>query len=179
MKLYVIRHGETKWNKMGIYQGDTDISLNEEGKNQALIVKEKIKDKKIDLIISSPLKRALETAEIISDSKLKIISEPLIVERDLGIYEATPVDDSGYDTKLYWNYKLNSSKNGVEAIKTLFDRVSIFLDKIKQKYDDKTILIVSHGATIRALNYIINGFKEDEDFLKFDVRNCSLFEYDI
>ena len=81
MKIYTVRHGQTEWNKKGLYQGKTDVPLNEEGKKQAMLVKEKLKDKKIDLIISSPLKRAKETAEIISDFKIKIITDSLIVER--------------------------------------------------------------------------------------------------
>ena len=81
MKIYTVRHGQTEWNKKGLYQGKTDVPLNEEGKKQAMLVKEKLKDKKIDLIISSPLKRAKETAEIISDGKIKIITDSLIVAR--------------------------------------------------------------------------------------------------
>lgn len=179
MKLYVVRHGQTNWNKIGIYQGDTDISLNEEGKVQALLIKEKLKGKKIDLCISSPLKRAIETASIILDNKIPILTSNLIIERDLGIYEGKAVNDRGYNGKIYWDYQLNSNANGVEPIQDLFKRVTIFLDKVKKNYDNKDILIISHGATIRAINYVINGFTPDENFLKFDVGNCSLFEYDI
>ncbi len=179
MKIYTVRHGQTEWNKKGLYQGKTDVPLNEEGKKQAMLVKEKLKDKKIDLIISSPLKRAKETAEIISDGKIKIITDSLIVERGLGEYEGSHVNDNGYNANFYWNYKLNSDEKGVESVRDLLDRAQLFLDKIKQEYDNKNILIVSHGATIRAINYVIVGYCEDEKFLDFDVRNCSLFEYDI
>ena len=44
---------------------------------------------------------------------------------------------------------------------------------------DKTILIVSHGATVRALHFALTSYKEDEDFLKFDVPNCAIFKYDL
>lgn len=179
MKIYVVRHGETDWNKKGFYQGNTDIPLNEEGKRQALVVKEKLKNIKIDLIISSPLRRAKETAQIISNGEIKLITDSLIVERELGEYEGSHVNDKGYNASLYWDYKLNSNEKQVEPLKDLLNRAQIFIEDIKQKYDDKTLLIVSHGATIRAINYIINGYTEDEDFLKFDVRNCSLFEYNI
>ena len=47
MKIYTVRHGQTEWNKKGLYQGKTDVPLNEEGKKQAMIVKEKLKDKNI------------------------------------------------------------------------------------------------------------------------------------
>ena len=99
----------------------------------------KLKDKKIDLIISSPLKRAKETAEIISDGKIKIITDSLIVERGLGEYEGSPVNDNGYNADFYWNYKLNSDEKGVESVRDLLDRAQLFLDKIKQEYDNKNI----------------------------------------
>ena len=51
--------------------------------------------------------------------------------------------------------------------------------EIKEKYSDKTILIVSHGATVRALHFALTSYKEDEDFLKFDVPNCAIFKYDL
>ena len=62
MKVFVTRHGQTSWNALGKIQGKTDIELNETGKNQARETGEAIKNEHIDIIISSPLKRAKETA---------------------------------------------------------------------------------------------------------------------
>ena len=72
MKVYIIRHGETDWNKDRLLQGDVDIPLNETGRKQALEVRELLKNKTIDLCVSSPLSRTYETAEIIVDNKCKI-----------------------------------------------------------------------------------------------------------
>ncbi len=71
MKLFVVRHGETDWNVERRLQGQTDIELNENGIRQANKLKQDLNDKdcNIDLIISSPLKRAKKTAEIISGRK--------------------------------------------------------------------------------------------------------------
>ena len=66
MKVFVTRHGQTSWNALGKIQGKTDIELNETGKNQARETGEAIKNEHIDIIISSPLKRAKETAQIIN-----------------------------------------------------------------------------------------------------------------
>ena len=68
MKLYLVRHGQTDWNVARKFQGDTDIPLNEKGIKQSYIVKEKLNNINIDLCISSPLSRALETAKIICDN---------------------------------------------------------------------------------------------------------------
>ena len=67
MNIYVARHGQTDWNKNGILLGSTDKSLNEKGKKQALELKKKLQHIKFDTIISSDLKRASETAKIVSN----------------------------------------------------------------------------------------------------------------
>ena len=88
MKFYVVRHGQTDWNAKGRIQGKTDIELNEIGIEQARQLKALIKDYNIDLIISSPLKRARKTAEIINETvKCNIIFEDSLKERGYGIFE--------------------------------------------------------------------------------------------
>jgi len=62
MKLYVLRHGETNENITGIMQGNMETVLNEVGRSQAISVRDKVKEAGIDLVISSPKKRAVETA---------------------------------------------------------------------------------------------------------------------
>ena len=88
MKVFITRHGQTEWNSLGRLQGRKDIELNEVGKEQALITGEKIKDEKIDIIITSPLKRARETAEIINKQlNVEIIEDDRLIERDYGELE--------------------------------------------------------------------------------------------
>jgi broad specificity phosphatase PhoE len=65
--IYVVRHGQTDWNLEGRFQGRIDIPLNEKGKNQAKKTKEKLEGIEFDKVFSSPLKRALETAQIITN----------------------------------------------------------------------------------------------------------------
>ena len=88
MSIYVIRHGKTDWNLESRIQGKTNISLNEIGINQAEEVREKLENKEIDLIISSPLDRTRQTAEIINKNmKLPIKYNENLMERNFGIYE--------------------------------------------------------------------------------------------
>lgn len=70
MKILVVRHGLTDWNVERRIQGRTDVPLNQEGIKQAYVAKEKLKEEKIDLMVSSPLKRAKQTAEIINSEKM-------------------------------------------------------------------------------------------------------------
>lgn len=177
MKLYVTSHGQTDWNYKGLLQGNTNIPLNKMGEFQAQNLKNKLDNINFDLCISSPLTRALNTAFIICRKGTPIIIDERLEERNLGELEGK--DSNVYDAKLYWNYNVNLSNNGVESIQHLFSRVSNFLNDLKSKYDSGTILIVTHGAVVRALNFIISGYNEHTDFLNFDVPNCCVFRYEI
>ena len=76
MILYIIRHGETEWNKMGKMQGKTDISLSEDGRKLAQKTADGLKNIKFDYIFSSPLERAYETACIIKgDRDIEIVKD--------------------------------------------------------------------------------------------------------
>ena len=173
MRIFLVRHGETNWNLNNLLQGKSEIELNDTGKKQASNVKEKLINIKFDACFSSPLKRAIQTSKIITDGDI-IIDERLI-ERDLGLLEGK--NRESYDAKLYWDYKLNSSFNEVECIQHLLARTEDFIKYLKEEYNDKTILIVSHGATIRALHFVIKGYNENTDFLTLNVPNCCVFEY--
>lgn len=175
MKIILVRHGQTDWNLKKLMQGRTDIPLNETGITQALEVKEKLKHERIDICFSSPLSRTLTTAKIITN--LDIIIDERLVERGVGTLEGK--DSKIYKNNNYYDFKLNSNKYGVERVKDLFARVSSFLEDIKEKYPDKTVLIVSHGATIRAFHYIITGYDENTNFLAMKIPNCSILEYEI
>lgn len=70
-RFYLIRHGETEWNSKGIYQGLTDIPLSEEGEKQALCLGKRFENPsiKLDAVYSSPLQRAIKTAESMANAK--------------------------------------------------------------------------------------------------------------
>ena len=88
MKLLLTRHGQTDWNVAGKIQGTTDIELNETGKIQAKETGKKLLNYDIDVIISSPLKRAKNTAEIIrGDRDIEILLDDGLKERCFGEFE--------------------------------------------------------------------------------------------
>lgn len=88
MKLLLTRHGQTDWNVAGKVQGTTDIELNEIGKKQAEETGKKLLNYDIDIIISSPLKRAKKTAEIIRENRnIPILLDDGLKERCFGKFE--------------------------------------------------------------------------------------------
>ena len=160
MKLYLIRHGETDWNIVKRLQGATDIPLNENGEALAKVTAEGLKEIPFDMIFTSPLKRAYRTAEIVKGNReIPLIKEDRIREICFGDYEGLVSKSEGYsipdpDFKFFFTktdcYK--TPPNG-ETIEELLRRTKDFLEELKAREDlkDKTILVSSHGAAVRAL----------------------------
>lgn len=175
-KIYLVRHGKTDWNEKGLLQGIIDIELNEEGIKQAHELSEIINLDEIDLCICSPLKRTRKTAKILVDGKKEIIYDDLIIERRFGDYEGKTIDFNLIASQ--WDYELNDSSKNIKSIKDCLARADKFLDKIKKEYPNKNILIVSHGSFIKALHFNLVGYDENTDFLSFNPKNTTLYEYD-
>jgi broad specificity phosphatase PhoE len=177
MKLYVIRHGETDWNIEKRAQGQTDIELNQNGINQALEAKQIVQNLDIDLIISSPLKRAAKTAEILSEGKYEIIYDDRLKERCFGDIEGKRLEDINFEE--IYNVDLNLSIYNIEPINDLFTRLNNFLSNIKTKYNDKTILLVSHGGVLRTLTACIEGIPKTRTLASQGYKNCEIREFNI
>lgn len=176
MNLYVIRHGQTEWNVFKKMQGSTDIPLNEKGIEQAYITKKELKNIHIDKVFCSPLKRARKTAEIVSDEKdLKIIIADELAERCYGEFEGTT--KSSFDYNEFWSYNKNKKYAKAENVQIFFDRVYKFMDKLKEKYSDKNILIVTHAGVIKAIECYANGMLADEEIGPFLPENCTVSKY--
>lgn len=175
MKIYIIRHGQTNWNKKGIIQGQKDIELNETGIKQAENQIETFNEKNIDLIISSTLTRASLTAQIISREKeTKIIYDERLKERNFGDYEGTL---SNFNEDYLYNLEINVNEKNVETAKELYSRVKNLLDEINKKYNNKTILLVTHGGTTRAIETYFNGLDENNVMPPETIKNCEIREY--
>ena len=182
MKIFITRHGQTEWNALGRLQGRKDIELNEVGKEQALTTGEKIKDEKIDIIITSPLKRARKTAEIINETvKCNIIFEDSLKERGYGIFEGMirkEINDELINSDILNNYYINKEYKEIETIQSLCSRVWKLLDNLKPKYKDNNILLVTHGGTIRAINGYFNGINEKGIIDNPGLKNCEIKFYE-
>lgn len=177
MELYVVRHGETEENKTHMMQGNMDTLLNETGRNQALEVRKRLENIKIDLIISSPKSRALETAEIISNGRIPIITDERLLSRNHGEFEG--MGRYEVDLENYWNIKINKQYERAESVGHMFERVGDLLNDIKNNYKDKTVLIATHSGICRVLYYYFNGIPESGSLLEYESTNCSLEKYEL
>ena len=179
MRLLITRHGQTDWNIEGKIQGQTDIELNETGIKQAEATREKLLNEKIDIIISSPQKRARKTAEIIAKGRhIPIIIDKGIEERYFGEFEGKTRKEFDFDE--LWNYKLNKQYKDAESVGELFARVEAFLEKIKQEHKDKTVLLVTHGGVAIPIRATLEGVPDGmEVLIGFILDNCQVKEYEL
>ena len=177
MVLYVTRHGATLKNELGLIQGQTECDLSNKGIEEAEKLATTVKNIDIDVVISSPLKRAYETARIITEGRLPINTDDRLIERDWGMCEGAHIEE--VDTVKCWNFFLNTDDNGIEKVQDLLARVSEFLEDIKVKYKDKNVLVVAHSAVLRAIHYCLHSIPEDGDMSKLEIPNLRLIEYEI
>lgn len=180
MKIYLVRHGQTEANYEGRMQGKSDqYSLTEAGVRNTKKLRERLKDKPLDLCITSPLKRTWETAIILVGDRVYIEEDSRLIERDLGEFEGKSRTE--YDAKKYWDYELNSGDRGVEKVRDIISRSEDFLKELKEKCPDGNILIVSHGAVIRALHHLLVGtdFKKEKDLTKLKIDTSFFQEYEV
>ncbi|MGN0676411.1 MAG: histidine phosphatase family protein [Ruminococcus sp.] len=178
MKIYSTRHGQTDYNLKDIIQGTTDNELNDTGISQAYELAEKVSQKAdIDLIISSPMKRAYRTACIISEkNNLDIITDERLREWDYGRYEGMPRTASGFaENKSQFGVRMGTDG---ESVLQLAHRVYSALDDIIKNYPDKNILIVCHGGVCRIIETYFHDLAT-EDYNNWFMGNCELIEYNI
>ncbi|QOK30108.1 histidine phosphatase family protein (plasmid) [Cytobacillus oceanisediminis] len=145
IEICLIRHGETDWNSLGKLQGRTDIPLNKNGINQARECGKFLASANWDLIVTSPLQRAKQTAEIIrSLIDIPIFEMADFLERDYGDAEGMTVKErtAAFPDKKYPNQENRNSLN---------KRVVIGLEKIIQSYKCRKVILVAHGAVINAI----------------------------
>ncbi len=178
MDLIVTRHGQTNWNKEGKVQGHIDIELNEEGKNQALIVKDLLKDEPIDLILCSPLKRAKETAKIIKgDRDILVIYVNDLIERDFGEFEGLTAKD--FDLEGFYKLHTNQQYEKAETSNEFIHRVFECLRKIKKDYKNyQNVLIVTHAGVTAAIDCYFYGTIYVDNMRDHVLKNCEVKKYE-
>lgn len=149
MKIYIIRHSETKHNKERLFQGWKDTELSKKGINDA---KNKAKNfpQDFDVCFSSTLKRAKDTAKILVPY-LDIIYDKRIMERKLGEYEGTIVTQDKLRA-----LDLDKPPKDAESVKDIDDRVIDFINTLKSDYKDKKVLVVTHAGTVLSFMRVLH-----------------------
>jgi probable phosphoglycerate mutase len=182
MNLYIVRHGETDFNSCERYAGSTDVPLNSDGIRQAENTAKILGDINFDVIISSPLIRAMKTAEIINkyNTKPSIIIIDEFAERNIGVFEGLTREEAKARFPKLWarrcTRQLDDAPTNGETIRQFDNRIARGMNMIREKYADKTVLLVCHGFVSRMINRQIKGLTFEE-MHSFTLDNCQVVKY--
>ncbi len=184
---YFVRHGKSTGNAENIIQGHRDYPLSEEGKSQAIKVGKWFRDKNISLILSSPLIRAKETAEIIKrEAQVEtLITDSSLMELNTGIFSGESLDDIPQKFPNEWKSFQQKSWEGVpgaETPKEIYKRAERYWKKLLSRHasnpSQKTnVLTVSHAGLIQWLIKVTFGHREWLPL--FPMSNTGIFLFSI
>jgi len=171
----LLRHGQTDWNVDMRLQGISDIPLNDFGRQQAVVAAEVLKTQGWQSIISSPLSRAFETAQIVGSAMgledIKI--QQLLLERSFGVAEGMTYDQ----WKLDFTHGHNAEDS--ETISELDARVLRLLEELAQSCAGTRTLTVSHGALIRRIIHIVSNGEFPRDGERFGNASLTVIAHDV
>jgi broad specificity phosphatase PhoE len=150
-RIYLVRHGATDYNVTKRAQGQADIPLNPEGRRQAREVARRLAPVHVDSVYSSDLGRSVATAEAIAERRgLSVIRDPAFREIDQGEWTGLSVDEIRRRWPERWGKaRHHSARPGGESPADVRRRALAGLRRAVQSHPDETVVVVSHGGTIR------------------------------
>lgn len=175
MTLYIVRHGQTKENVIQMLQGHMPGNLTDLGKEQVSKTADNLANMNVQFkcIVSSDLKRAMDSAKIIADRlNLLVIPMPMLRERDWGSYTGTPLSEARekYYKNGKWDFPL--TEHPAETENQILQRAKMAIVKLAELYPDENIIVVTHGQFARNM-FAANSncsYKEIESFANAEVR---------
>ena len=161
--IFLVRHGETVDNARQIMQGQTPGELNEQGREQARQVAERLATEEIDAVVASDLRRAIQTAEYIAEPHhLPVVTTPLLRERDWGSFTGRFIPDLRGEV---W-------PDDLESEEAMLQRAHEFLKQMTATYEGKRVVAVGHGIINKAILavYASCSMKEVQRMMNAEVR---------
>jgi len=164
VKLILVRHGETDWNKESRYQGQTDLELNETGKRQVEMLRNRLADTPIDLVYVSDLKRAMVSAQIITRGRdIVMVSRQELREINFGEFEGKTFEEieAIYPDWVPTNFDFTSYRG--ESLNQVAARIKTFLSELAERNSsEQTVLVIGHGGSLRVMLCILLGIDVSE-----------------
>ena len=177
-QLYIVRHGETVWNRQGRIQGHTDVGLSDKGLEQAQMLAKRLKSVRFDAAYASDLCRASDTAAaILEGHNVPVFPTPRLREYHKGAFEGMtegelrakyPEEYPGYIAK-----DLDYAPDGGESTRGVSERMADVINEIKERHLNDTVLVVGHGGSLRAAMMVLLGMSLDANW-RFVFGNCTL-----
>ena len=180
--IYFVRHGESEGNAMGetsafcIPNEWLDPPLTEKGRQQARETAEKLRDKKIDVVVTSKLKRAQETGKIINKYHgVSVIEVDELNERRDDRAEVVERGDREWHNSFDFGYEANPD---IENLEKFRDRVISAIEKVRNEFGDKDVLVVAHHGVSHIFRRYFNGEPWEGNIRITMMRNAEVVEFD-
>lgn len=175
MELYVVRHGQTMINVFGMVNGRNRIGLNRVGKKEARKASVEVGKLNIDKIFCSPLKRTKQTCKLINKNNVEVIYDERLFERNSNKVQFNKIANLNFDE---W-YDINKEilQKDAEGFKSIYERTVNLIKELKEKYPDKSIMIVTHGDVCKAVNAFFNSLTNAKEISSFNQGNCEIKKY--
>ena len=177
-RLYIVRHGETVWNREGRIQGHTDVALSDRGMEQARLLAHRLKPVQFDAAYASDLCRASQTASLILEGReVPLLPTPRLREYHKGAFEGMtePELRAGFPNEYpsYVAKDLDYAPEGGESTRQVSARMTEAINEIKERHLNDTVLVVGHGGSLRAAMMALLGMPMDANW-RFVFGNCTL-----
>jgi alpha-ribazole phosphatase/probable phosphoglycerate mutase len=177
-RIYLVRHGETEWNALMKYQGQTDIPLSDRGRRQAELIGKRLAGEKIQGIYASDLVRAYETATIISTHHdLRVDTVRDLRELDFGAWEGLTQKELkatfANEIRQWWENPLSNRIPGGESLNEMVERSVRVIKNLVVKHAGGNVVVVTHGGVIRSI--VISVLEMDlNKYWRFRLDNACL-----
>jgi broad specificity phosphatase PhoE len=179
--LLLVRHGETDWNRDGRWQGHSDTPLNELGRRQARELADTLDS--VDVVYASDLARARETAEILAARLgIEVRLDERLRERSFGAWEGLTMEEIERrfrEAHERWRAGEGFGADDAESFEDFAERVRSFLGDVLDRHPQETVLVVSHGGSIRVIHALASGLDYVQDHRSIPaVANCVVARYE-
>jgi broad specificity phosphatase PhoE len=183
MEIILIRHGETAWNAEEIFRGRVDVELNETGIRQAQLLAGHLADVPIEAVLSSPMKRALKTAETVAGyHSLEVKIAPGLIDLDFGEWQGLPhLEVKNKYKELYQEWVSNPGSvvmPGGESLDDVRKRATVVVDEVVAAYEG-TVVLVSHRVVSKVLICALLGLDNSHFWnIRQDTCGITTFSYE-
>ena len=182
-EIVLVRHGETEWNVEEIFRGRIDVELNETGIKQAQLLAEYLRDVNVEAVYSSPLRRALRTAEIIAGSQqLEVKVAPALIDFDYGEWQGLPhqeVKEKYKELYIKWIHQPGKVKmTAGESLNDVRERAIGLIDEVVDKQQG-TVVLVAHRVVNKVLICALLGLDNSHFWnIRQDTCGITTFTYE-
>jgi probable phosphoglycerate mutase len=183
VRLLLVRHGESEWNALGRLQGQADPPLSKLGRRQAAHVAARLVDEGVDVVVSSDLERAAETAAALASSiGLPVVLREDLREVDLGSWTGISREEvERSQPELWWRWRTEGVEGweGGETYGEAMVRIAGAVSSLAAEHQGATVVAVSHGGSIRLATCHLLGMAAGQLGRIMSIGNASITEFHV